>query len=82
MDEAARRTPDGWDFSLQWSANDDTQRAEWVAMWIPTFRTHLRGDEALDATVIGRGSTAPEALTVLLDGEYRLPRGFALKGKP
>jgi hypothetical protein len=78
MDEAARRTPDGWDFSVQWSANDViAQRPEWVAMWTPTFRVNLSGDALLDATVIGRGPTASEALTALLDLEHRLPRGTA-----
>lgn len=75
MDEAARLTPDGWDFSIQWSAHDVIAgRAEWVAGWYPTFRSHLTGDEVLDATILGRGETAVDALDRLLGQSGRLPR--------
>lgn len=75
LDEAARLTPAGFDFAIQWSARDViSDRAEWIAGWYPTFRAHLDPDEAIDAAVIARGAFANEALANLLELKWRLPR--------
>jgi hypothetical protein len=75
MDDAARLTPPGWDFSIQWSGADlIAGRGAWMSGWYPTHRSGLTGDAALDATVIGRGPTAADALDRLLAQSGRLPR--------
>lgn len=84
MDEAARLTPCAFDFSIQWSARDViSQRDQWVAGWYPNHRSHLSGDTLLDATVMGRGDTAADALLALLGKRHRLPRtGHEIDANP